>query len=232
MKKDISPKLARIILLFISLLPYLFFILMYTLVGPGVFTKDPLLVFLGIITFLSIPILIVFYVINVYRNNSVVKNQRILWTVLLIGGNFVVFPFYWYNHIWKNNKANPPKYDNNIATENSKTSVKTHTNTLTNLLLLLAGFLPIIFGVTSILIALYIDKNMWFYTFGILSYISLFLLILIYVVNVLKNPRVVQSERALWISVIILGNVITFPFYWYLNIWREPKNENPDLPHS
>lgn len=215
------------ILLLLASLSLLLFALTWVIVdGLGGNTTGTFFAVFNKVPFVLLPFLIIFYLINLYRDYTVTKNKKILWTYLLIGGSYLIFPFYWYNHIWKGNKENPPKSDKIIATENSKTSVQTQRNTLLNLFLLIAGFLPIVFGVTSILIALYIDRNIWFYTFGITSYILLLIVLLLYVINVFKNPRVIQDERALWITVLILGNVITFPFYWYLHIWREPKNGN------
>jgi uncharacterized membrane protein YqjE len=53
---------------------------------------------------ISIPSLMVFYMFNVYRNNRIAKNQRILWVALLFFGNIIVYPIYWYLYIWREPK--------------------------------------------------------------------------------------------------------------------------------
>lgn len=222
---------AKILLLIASLSLFIFALTWIIVDGLDGNTTGTFFAVFNKVPFVLLPLLIIFYLINLYRDYTVTRNKKVIWTYLLIGGSYLVFPFYWYNHIWKGNRENPPKSYNNIDTENSKTSMQTQGNTFFNLFLLIAGFLPIVFGVTSLLIALYIDKNIWFYTFAIISYISLLIILLLYIINVFKNPRVIQDERALWITILILGNVITFPFYWYLHIWRKIKNENSDLPH-
>ena len=45
-----------------------------------------------------------------------------------------------------------------------------------------------------------------------------------YVVNVFRNPRVAENQRALWAVVIFLGNVFAMPVYSYLYIWRAPAS--------
>lgn len=44
-----------------------------------------------------------------------------------------------------------------------------------------------------------------------------------YVVNVFKNDRVEKDKKIMWLVVLLLGLPIAAPIYWYLYIWREPK---------
>ena len=92
---------AKVALLIISLLPYITFILGWTVVGLDEITTNIFFVILGGLTFLSIPSLWIFYIINVYRNKGVANNQKSLWAILLFFGSFVAFPVYWYLHIWR-----------------------------------------------------------------------------------------------------------------------------------
>jgi cytosine/uracil/thiamine/allantoin permease len=48
--------------------------------------------------------LLTFYIINVFRNDRVNKDMKILWAVVLFFGNFVAMPVYWYLYIWRDPK--------------------------------------------------------------------------------------------------------------------------------
>jgi hypothetical protein len=50
---------------------------------------------------LVIAALTVFYIVNVFRNERVVKDQKVLWAVVLFLGNVMAMPIYWYLYIWK-----------------------------------------------------------------------------------------------------------------------------------
>ena len=43
----------------------------------------------------------IFYIVNVFRNKRVPKDQQVLWVVLLIMFGIVAEPIYWYLYIWK-----------------------------------------------------------------------------------------------------------------------------------
>lgn len=56
-----------------------------------------------------------------------------------------------------------------------------------------------------------------------LTMLEIFVLLVIYIVHVFKTDRVSQDKKALWAVVLFLGNMIAMPIYWYLHIWRAPK---------
>ena len=56
-----------------------------------------------------------------------------------------------------------------------------------------------------------------------LTMLWIFGLLIIYIINVFKNERVDKDKKALWAVVLFLGNMFAMPVYWYLYIWREPK---------
>ena len=71
----------------------------------------------------------------------------------------------------------------------------------------------------------------FFVIFGLhlLTIILIFILLFIYIKNVFKNDGVSQDKKALWAVVLFLGNFIAMPVYWYLYIWREPRqNQLPE----
>lgn len=67
-------------------------------------------------------------------------------------------------------------------------------------------------GEIKIIFGLHFFTMLWI--FGLLA---------IYIINVFKNDRVTKDKKALWAVVLFLGNMFAMPIYWYLYIWREPK---------
>ncbi|MFC1934219.1 hypothetical protein ACFLWC_06125 [Chloroflexota bacterium] len=94
-------KIIKITLGLANMVPYITFILIFISVGPGETVSNLLFDVLGVLTFVLIPGLAVFYIVNVYRSSSVASNQKHLWAALLFFGSIVVYPFYWYLHIWR-----------------------------------------------------------------------------------------------------------------------------------
>lgn len=47
-------------------------------------------------------------------------------------------------------------------------------------------------------------------------------LLVFYIVDVFRNPRVTSEQRLLWAIVIFVGGPIGMIVYWFLNIWRTP----------
>jgi hypothetical protein len=97
-------RIGQIALLIFGLLPFLYFILYFTIVGSGERTTNIFLIILFAITAISIPGAFIFYVVDVFRNNSIRKDQKYFWIALLLFGNNFIYPFYWYSHIWKEPK--------------------------------------------------------------------------------------------------------------------------------
>jgi hypothetical protein len=54
-----------------------------------------------VITMLWVMGLTVFYIVDVFRNELVVKDQKALWAVVIFLGSFVAMPIYWYLYIWR-----------------------------------------------------------------------------------------------------------------------------------
>ena len=60
---------------------------------------------LHLLTILWIMALTVFYIVNVFRNERVDKDKKVLWAVVLFMGNIIAMPIYWYLYIWKDQPA-------------------------------------------------------------------------------------------------------------------------------
>ena len=59
-----------------------------------------------ILTMLWIMALTVFYMVNVFRNDRVEKDKKVLWAVVIFMGSMIAMPIYWYLYIWKEAPAN------------------------------------------------------------------------------------------------------------------------------
>ena len=44
--------------------------------------------------------LMAFYIVNVFRNDRVNKDMKLLWVVVLFMGGLIAMPIYWYLYIW------------------------------------------------------------------------------------------------------------------------------------
>jgi hypothetical protein len=59
-----------------------------------------------IFTMLWIMALTVFYMVNVFKNDRVEKDKKVLWAVVLFMGSMIAMPIYWYLYIWKEAPVN------------------------------------------------------------------------------------------------------------------------------
>ena len=56
---------------------------------------------LHFLTILSMFALTTFYIVNVFRNDRVEKDKKVLWAIVLFMGNMIAMPVYWYLYIWR-----------------------------------------------------------------------------------------------------------------------------------
>lgn len=66
----------------------------------------------------------------------------------------------------------------------------------------------------------------WFFAIFPIHFLTIlwiWVLVIIYIVDVFRNDRVPKDKQVLWLIVILLGGIIAMPIYWYLYIWREPE---------
>lgn len=75
--------------------------------GPGGAPNDAfpfILMFiipLHMLTIFGSLALMVFYVVNVFRNKRVEQDKQVLWVLLLVLAGMMAAPVYWYLYIWK-----------------------------------------------------------------------------------------------------------------------------------
>jgi len=58
-----------------------------------------------------------------------------------------------------------------------------------------------------------------------LAYVSVPGTLIYYIVHACKNKHIPKDQRNLWIALLFFGNICVYPFYWYLHIWRERKED-------
>lgn len=100
-------KATKLFLGLATLWPPLFIVIFFVFVfSKGfVFTSDPesgfsLMVGLHFSTMVWICVLVLIYILNVFRNERVASDKKNLWAVVLFLGNVVAMPVYWYLYIW------------------------------------------------------------------------------------------------------------------------------------
>ncbi len=63
----------------------------------------------------------------------------------------------------------------------------------------------------------------------IATMLLMFALTATYVVHAFRTDRIAGDKRVLWVVVLFLGNMIAFPIYWYLYLWRPEEVFAPGL---
>lgn len=82
---------------------FMFIQIFFSMMGLGIINESNFFILFGmhIVTMLIIFMLIAVYLINVFRNVSVDKDKKILWTILILFAGIIAMPIYWYLFIWK-----------------------------------------------------------------------------------------------------------------------------------
>ncbi|MEA2415132.1 MAG: hypothetical protein QOI58_1789 [Thermoanaerobaculia bacterium] len=60
-----------------------------------------------------------------------------------------------------------------------------------------------------------------FFAGHIATMFLMFALTAFYIVYLFRTDRIAQDKKALWAVVLFLGNILAFPVFWYLYIWKE-----------
>ena len=71
--------------------------------GPGFLWA--IIVPLHLLTMVVIMGLIAFYIVNVFRNDRVKKDMKVLWAVVIFMGGPMAMPVYWYLYVWRHSVA-------------------------------------------------------------------------------------------------------------------------------
>ncbi|HEU0144746.1 MAG TPA: hypothetical protein VFQ47_08155 [Nitrososphaera sp.] len=114
-------KSTKILLAIATIWPFLYMIFFFVVIFSsfffmprngssegGAFPALFMIIFpLHFLTMLLIMGLTVFYMVNVFRNDRVEKDKKVLWAVVLFMGNMIAMPIYWYLYIWREEKEMP-----------------------------------------------------------------------------------------------------------------------------
>jgi hypothetical protein len=77
--------------------------------GSGLPFPFQIIVPLHLLTMLVIMGLTIFYMVDVFRNERIDKDKKVLWAVVLFLGNIIAMPIYWYLYIWKEFPKSQPQ---------------------------------------------------------------------------------------------------------------------------
>ena len=105
-------QLLKLLLGLVSLWPIAYLLLFFVVIfateffmpGSGQPGPPPLIALilpLHFLTMLVVLALLVFYIVNVFKNDQVEKDKKALWAIVLFMGSMIAMPVYWYLYIWK-----------------------------------------------------------------------------------------------------------------------------------
>jgi hypothetical protein len=103
-------------------------------------------------------------------------------------------------------------------------------NKINKFVLGILSFIPLVYLV-FIMMSLFTGLN--FETFDFINKLHLgvmgltFLLVVILSAHLFFSSSKQLDTKLLWFLVLVVGNMLVFPIYWYLNVWQENKASTP-----
>lgn len=106
-------QLAKLLLGLATLWPLAYLILFFVVIvateffmpgsrqQPGPPPLIALILPLHFFTMLAVVGLLVFYIVNLFKNDQVERDKKALWAIVLFMGSMIAMPIYWYLYIWK-----------------------------------------------------------------------------------------------------------------------------------
>jgi len=61
----------------------------------------------------------------------------------------------------------------------------------------------------------------WIFVIEIIMFLVSIGVLIFFIINLSRNKKMDQTEKAVWVLALVLGNVICYPIYWYMKIWKE-----------
>lgn len=110
------------------------------------------------------------------------------------------------------------------------------------LALLAVSLWPVVYGAAFVVIGLPLleqivatnslppSKGVWVGGLFVLYFVTLLVtlaLLVLYLTDVLRNPRHTTRARVLWVIALFVGIGFVFPAYWYFSLWRVPRRREP-----
>lgn len=69
--------------------------------------------------------------------------------------------------------------------------------------------------------------SLFFIVLGYITAISIPAALIFYEVHVWMNKRIKKDRKYLWSALLFFGNILVYPVYWYLYLWRESEAPLP-----
>lgn len=64
------------------------------------------------------------------------------------------------------------------------------------------------------------DAFRYVFALHVLTMILMFALTIVYIVHAYRTDQIAEDRRMIWIVILFFGNLIAFPIYWYLYLWK------------
>ena len=124
-------KWAKILLGVATLWPilymFIFFMFIFSMVlfmpnqspGEGPPTWFFIIFPLHILTILWIFGLTIFYILNIFKNDRVDQDKKVLWAVVIFFGSMFAMPVYWYLYIWREAAVDGSRGPSTLASANA-----------------------------------------------------------------------------------------------------------------
>lgn len=64
------------------------------------------------------------------------------------------------------------------------------------------------------------DLFLYIFPLHCCTILLIFVLTGVYVFHAYKTDRIPPDRRILWVVILLFGNMMAFPIYWYLYLWR------------
>ena len=85
----------------------------------------------------------------------------------------------------------------------------------------IAAFLP-----SLLFVAVPFTGGEAFGTLALLTVAATWLACALFVVYAFRSPTVPPGKRALWVAVIVFGNLVALPFFWFWYVWEPSRMSN------
>jgi hypothetical protein len=62
-----------------------------------------------------------------------------------------------------------------------------------------------------------------FSTLALLTVAATWLTSALFIVYAFRSPTVPPAKRGLWVAVIVFGNIVALPFFWFWYVWQPSR---------
>ena len=104
-------------------------------------------------------------------------------------------------------------------------------NKINKVVIGILSFIPLVYGVFLVMSSF--TGLHFFETFDFRDILHIGVMGLIFLLFVISSAHLFFSSskqldtKLLWFAVLVVGNILVFPIYWYSNVWQENKASTP-----